>query len=280
MRTFLPTLILKLRRSPCLWLLVAALFVAISSYAVFGWRVAERGRETVPIQIIATADIAAETQALQPFAALDPALSQFLLHNNPIDNPQALSLGAIPPIGAYLPDLNSAVLVESIGVLMTEELGLPNLQAQLLNFDGLPITSDLVGTVEILTYETDGCAPAGYPATGILTQRYHRLHSGLDIGVPIGTPVFATHSGTVNFAGWSSYGYGYLLILENAPYITYYAHLINFNVKTGDKVGAGSVIGWSGSTGNSTGPHIHYETRINDSTVDPITFIDRGLGTC
>jgi murein DD-endopeptidase MepM/ murein hydrolase activator NlpD len=98
--------------------------------------------------------------------------------------------------------------------------------------------------------------------------------------VPLGTPVIATHSAQVIFAGWSDIGYGYLVILQSGPYITYYAHNTSFNVTEGQYVGAGSIISWSGSTGNSSGPHVHYETRINDIPVDPLTFGNRGYSTC
>src|SRR5262249_35497002 len=124
------------------------------------------------------------------------------------------------------------------------------------------------------------CAPAGLPVDGILTQRFHAGHSGVDLGVPLGTPVLATMSAQVTFADWSTIGYGYLVILQNGPYITYYAHNTSFNVSVGQFVGKGSIVSWSGSTGNSTGPHVHYETRINDVPVDPLTFESRGYPTC
>lgn len=124
------------------------------------------------------------------------------------------------------------------------------------------------------------CAPSGYPVDGVLTQRFHAYHSGMDIGVPLGTPVLATMSGTVTFAGWSDIGYGYLVIIQNQQFITYYAHNTSFNVTVNQYVTKGSIVSYSGSTGNSTGPHVHYETRINDVPVDPMTFEDRGYATC
>jgi murein DD-endopeptidase MepM/ murein hydrolase activator NlpD len=116
--------------------------------------------------------------------------------------------------------------------------------------------------------------------SGVLTQRYHRWHIGIDLGVPLNTPVVASHSGTVTFAGWSDIGYGYLVIVQSGSFITYYAHQTSLNVVAGQSVARWSVLGWSGSTGNSSGPHVHYETRINDVPVDPLTFEQRGYGTC
>jgi murein DD-endopeptidase MepM/ murein hydrolase activator NlpD len=124
------------------------------------------------------------------------------------------------------------------------------------------------------------CAPSGYPVDGVLTQRFHAYHSGMDIGVPLGTPVVATQSGIVTFAGWSEIGYGYLVIVQNQQFITYYAHNTSFNVTVNQYAAKGSIISYSGSTGNSSGPHLHYETRINDVPVDPMTFEDRGYATC
>ncbi|MEL6306798.1 MAG: M23 family metallopeptidase, partial [Chloroflexota bacterium] len=79
---------------------------------------------------------------------------------------------------------------------------------------------------------------------------------------------------------WSTVGYGYLVIVQNDIFITYYAHNNSFNVTTGDFVGQGSIIAWSGSTGNSTGPHVHYETRLNDIPLDPLSFSSRGYPSC
>ncbi len=124
------------------------------------------------------------------------------------------------------------------------------------------------------------CAPVGWPAEGPLTQRFHMYHPGIDIGVPPGSPVVATHSGQVIFTGWNDIGYGYLVILQSGPFITYYGHNTSFNVVEGQFVGRGSIIAWSGSTGNSSGPHIHYETRINDLPIDPLTFESRGFPGC
>jgi murein DD-endopeptidase MepM/ murein hydrolase activator NlpD len=125
-----------------------------------------------------------------------------------------------------------------------------------------------------------GCAPTGLPVGGLLTQYFHRWHSGIDLGVSIGTPVLATHSGTVTFAEWSYIGYGNLVIIQNGAFITYYAHLNEFNVVAGQVITQNALIGWSGNTGNSSGPHVHYETRLNDVPLDPLTFDAYGYISC
>ncbi len=146
-----------------------------------------------------------------------------------------------------------------------------------IGLDGEPriLLPDDIGILENVQ-----CAPAELPVDGLLTQRFHRFHAGIDLGVPNGTPVIATHSGRVIFADWSPIGYGYLVIIQNGSFITYYGHNSSFNVSADQFVGKGSVVAWSGNTGNSSGPHVHYETRLNDIPVDPLTFERRGYGTC
>jgi murein DD-endopeptidase MepM/ murein hydrolase activator NlpD len=112
--------------------------------------------------------------------------------------------------------------------------------------------------------------PSGMPVSGgRLTQGSRPGHVALDFGVPVGTPVRTTMNGQVVFAGWNNEGYGNLVIVENGPYRTYYAHLSSMPVSVGQTVPAGSVIGLSGNTGNSTGPHLHYEIRVNKEKIDP-----------
>lgn len=132
----------------------------------------------------------------------------------------------------------------------------------------------------LLPYGGDGCAPRGVPVEGTFNQGFHPYHLGIDIGVQVGTPIRATHSGTVVYADWSEVGYGYLVILRNAIFTTYYAHNSALYVQSGEQVGRGSVIAASGSSGNSTGPHLHYEVRIDDVPVDPMTFEEAEYLAC
>lgn len=106
-------------------------------------------------------------------------------------------------------------------------------------------------------------------ASGELSQKYHAGHHGLDFAVVEGTPIKTTMSGKVVHSGWNDQGYGNLVIVENGNKRTYYAHLSELPVEQGAWVNQGDVIGLSGNTGNSTGPHLHYEIRINGQTIDP-----------
>jgi len=98
---------------------------------------------------------------------------------------------------------------------------------------------------------------------------YSRMHQGIDFAAPTGTPVVASAGGRVAQAGWGG-GYGNLIVIDHGKGMrTRYAHLHRMNVKTGQQVSQGQVIGQVGSTGMSTGPHLHYEVWQNGRPVDP-----------
>lgn len=145
-----------------------------------------------------------------------------------------------------------------------------------------PTAEIIVPTIPVIAPVAPGteCAPSGLPVSGLLTQRYFIGHMGIDLSVPSGTAVVTTQSGYVDWAEWNIYGYGNLVVIHSGHFITYYGHNSSFNVKKGDFVNKGDVIAFSGSTGHSSGPHVHYETRINDVTVDPLTFEARGYRSC
>lgn len=106
-----------------------------------------------------------------------------------------------------------------------------------------------------------------------ITQYYSWRHNGLDIADKVGTPLFAADSGTVEYAKWST-GYGYnILINHGGGKETRYAHMSKFYVKRGDKVSKGMTIGEMGSTGWSTGPHVHFEVLINGKRYNPLNYI-------
>jgi murein DD-endopeptidase MepM/ murein hydrolase activator NlpD len=113
---------------------------------------------------------------------------------------------------------------------------------------------------------TSGFGMRFHPVLG-----YSRMHKGIDFGVPIGTPVMSAGAGTVAFMGWES-GYGRFVLVNNGNgYSTAYGHLSRFapGLHRGSHVGQAQVIAYSGNTGMTTGPHLHYEIRINSQQVDP-----------
>lgn len=128
-----------------------------------------------------------------------------------------------------------------------------------------------------------GSGQIGWPCSGPITSpfgyRVHPIfghvisHAGIDIGVPEGTPVHAADSGVIIESGWIS-GYGYTIIIDHGNGIqTLYAHNSDLAASVGHAVAKGEIVAYSGQTGNVTGPHCHFEVRINGAPVDPIGYL-------
>jgi murein DD-endopeptidase MepM/ murein hydrolase activator NlpD len=129
-----------------------------------------------------------------------------------------------------------------------------------------------------------GYTPTVWPVAGKLEGGFggrrnpfgggsYEFHSGQDIEAAHGDPVVAGASGTVTFVGWQS-GYGQLVVIDHGGGLTTrYGHLSHIDVAQGQKVERSQFIGRVGSTGRSTGPHLHYEVRINDEPVNPLQYL-------
>jgi hypothetical protein len=125
---------------------------------------------------------------------------------------------------------------------------------------------------------TQGFGPTSFSAEPAY-DGYSHFHTGLDFGVPVGTPIDAAGAGKVVAAGWDSTGYGNRVIIDHGNgRLTLYGHLDKITVHAGDQVAAGQPIGLSGSTGNSTGPHLHFGLQVNGQWVDPTTALTGGTG--
>lgn len=116
-----------------------------------------------------------------------------------------------------------------------------------------------------------GGASWGFPLGGgyTFTRGFTSWHTGVDLAAPIGTPILAANSGAVIFAGWNSWGYGRTVVLAHGPFLTLYGHMDSINVSCGQLVTVGQMIGTVGNTGNSSGPHLHFEIRNGDTPTDP-----------
>jgi murein DD-endopeptidase MepM/ murein hydrolase activator NlpD len=103
---------------------------------------------------------------------------------------------------------------------------------------------------------------------------YKHFHTGIDIAAPLGAPVMAAADGLVVAVGHSSVGYGnFVVVAHGGGVATLYGHLLQTDVRVGDRVLRGQVIALEGSTGLSTGPHLHFELRVNDQVVDPLPYL-------
>jgi peptidoglycan hydrolase-like protein with peptidoglycan-binding domain len=114
------------------------------------------------------------------------------------------------------------------------------------------------------------------PVRGPIGDRFgprgNKFHPGVDFPAPAGTPVAAAGHGRVVFAGWDSGGYGNLVVIAHPLGVrSMYAHLSRVRVRLGQQVVAGSRVGDVGSTGFSTGPHLHFELRLGDAAIDPLS---------
>ena len=133
---------------------------------------------------------------------------------------------------------------------------------------------------EIESHTVQGVYLEVTPVSGIITSRFGNResirtsgHTGLDIAAPAGTPIKAAADGEVIFSGYSG-GYGYVVKLDNGNGVeTYYGHCSALYVSAGEKVEAGDVIAAVGSTGNSTGNHLHFEVRVNGSVANPQNYL-------
>jgi len=110
---------------------------------------------------------------------------------------------------------------------------------------------------------------------GRVSRGFSGGHAGIDMFAPHGTPIYASVAGEVIFAGWNSGGYGNLVLVDHGSFVTAYAHMSEVRSSVGQQVSQGQLLGLEGSTGRSTGPHLHFEVRIGGRAVDP----DGCLGT-
>lgn len=143
--------------------------------------------------------------------------------------------------------------------------------------------AEITKKLEALKY---GNIPTGrltYPTSGILTSGFgyrispisgtQRFHAGIDIGANTGTPIVAAADGDVIDASYIN-GYGYsILIYHGGGFATFYAHMSGYAVSSGQHVKRGQVIGYVGSTGYATGPHLHFEVRVNGAPQNPLNYL-------
>jgi len=161
--------------------------------------------------------------------------------------------------------------------LPLDEMGLATLTAKMGRLE-----EDLRAYEAILRQR--GYTPTVWPVEGTLEGGFggrrnpfsgygYEFHSGQDIEAPWGAPVIAGASGRISFVGWQN-GYGQLVVVDHGGGLTTrYGHLSHIDVQLDQTVSRAQILGKVGSTGRSTGPHLHYEVRINDQAVDPLPYL-------
>lgn len=169
----------------------------------------------------------------------------------------------------------------------------PEADTRLFFYEDTNQSLPILDTAVFLVGEVDGKAPQIWPVNGIITSNYgvrrggkvvrrggkkrrviySRHHAGIDIAAPIGSPIVAPGKAVVSFVGVKN-GYGNVVILDHGNGISsLYAHAHALFVQLGQEVSKGDLIATVGSTGRSTGPHLHFEIRKSGSTVNPMAFI-------
>ncbi len=124
--------------------------------------------------------------------------------------------------------------------------------------------------------ESLGNGQFAWPASGLMAQFFSWYHQGIDISNTGGGPIRAADAGTVVVSGWESNGYGNTIVVDHGNgYTTRYAHLSSLYTSVGQKVGRGEALGMMGSTGRSTGTHLHFEIRASGSLKNPLSFLGK-----
>ena len=175
-----------------------------------------------------------------------------------LDQQQAL------PVERFDEALQSATDRNSIAGLITANR--PLTLGRMLTGQGPEAIDVDTWTTPVIGPIVSGFGQRSDPFTGEI-----RMHQGIDIDAPAGAPIWAAHDGVVTFAGERG-GFGKLVIVDHGDGVeTYYAHQQRIDVSVGDEITAGHQLGLVGSTGRSTGPHLHFEVRVDGAPVDPET---------
>jgi len=173
--------------------------------------------------------------------------------------------------------------LDEIDIIVTEEYvtDLNSIQSRIAVASAETMVTEKVEEIQEIKASTfDGVYFAVRPVTGVITSRFgatesirDHAHRGIDIGAPNGTDIKAAAKGTISYSGWMG-GYGYLVRIDHENGIqTYYGHCSKLYVEVGEEVEAGDVIAAVGSTGFSTGNHLHFEIRKNGYQINPQRYV-------
>ena len=272
---------------------VAAAFVtaALISYVAFQFigspkeKILQRQNENLKDRYEVLEDeLASIRQQMEELEKRDNNVYRSIFEANPIpDSARAKELAMQQEI-ASVAKLKDNELVTSI------ETSLKNISsrisAQKSSYDEI---DKLVENKELLLSHTPAIQPVsnkdltrvasgfGYRIDPI--YKTTKMHAGIDFTAPQGTPIYATADGRVTTSGNTGNGYGnHVIVNHGYGYETLYGHMVRVKARNGQSVKRGEVIGWVGSTGKSTGPHLHYEVHKNGGKIDPVYFFYNDLG--
>jgi murein DD-endopeptidase MepM/ murein hydrolase activator NlpD len=202
-------------------------------------------------------------------------------------NPDLLSVGmelTILPVTGIYHTVESGETVASIA----QRYGVA--EVDILNYplNGLSTPEDLQAGQKLIvphghnqlkrpTPQPAPDSPFAWPLVGVVTQGFSEEHRAIDIGAPYGSPVYAGRAGQVTRSGWARTGYGFTVIIDHGDGLqSLYSHMKGEWVQVGNWVERGQLIGEVGSTGNSSGPHMHFEVRVEGEPMNPLDYLPPG----
>lgn len=193
----------------------------------------------------------------------------------PAAEEETVQEGTVAPTGGAPHELTTAELSEALEMIEAR------LTARRSSLDLLAETmrADFPGAAGFVSDSAPHTTPSIWPAAGYVSSPYGlrfggtEFHQGIDIAAEMGTPIVATADGVVTAAGWNG-GYGNMVDIDHGSgIVTRYGHASAVAVSVGQQVRRGEVIAYVGSTGRSTGPHVHYEVRVNGAPVNPAAYL-------
>jgi murein DD-endopeptidase MepM/ murein hydrolase activator NlpD len=227
------------------------------------------------IDILKT-EIATQHQSLNQLQKKDNAVYRTIFEADPL--PQNSTQYSEAALAKKLSPYNNTELIEQMQInidaiatrIKAQDKSYAELQTLITNKQEMLASIPSIQPVSNATLER---IASGFGVRIDPIYKVPRLHTGLDFTAPQGTPIYATGNGKVSEVNYNASGYGnYVRINHGYNFETLYGHMIKANVRQGQDVKRGQVIGWVGSTGKSTGPHCHYEVIRNDDKIDPIHF--------
>lgn len=183
----------------------------------------------------------------------------------------AILAAVLDATGVLINEVAAVILDSDFGPAPDGDIDVPDL-SDLPDLEVAPPAVGLGGSILPLPAQSYEIS-SGYGSRNNPTGNGGQFHQGVDFAAASGTPIYAVTGGTVVQAGDAGDGYGNLVRVQSGDTVTYYGHQSSVAVNVGDTVEPGDKLGTVGSTGNSTGPHLHFEVRNNGSSIEPLAYL-------